>query len=37
LFDDLAAGGTTVMVVTHDREVASHARREIRMRDGKIV
>jgi putative ABC transport system ATP-binding protein len=37
LFDDLAAAGTTIMVVTHDREVAAHARREIRMRDGKIV
>ncbi len=37
LFDELAAGGTTMMVVTHDREVAAYARREIRMRDGRIV
>jgi putative ABC transport system ATP-binding protein len=37
LFDELAAGGTTIMLVTHDREVGAHARREIRMRDGKIV
>jgi putative ABC transport system ATP-binding protein len=37
LFDQLAAAGTTIMVVTHDREVAAHARREIRMRDGRIV
>ena len=37
LFDRLAAAGTTIMVVTHDREVAAHARREIRMRDGRIV
>ena len=37
LFDQLAGAGTTIMVVTHDREVAAHTRREIRMRDGKIV
>ena len=37
LFDELAAAGATIMVVTHDREVAAHARLEIRMRDGKIV
>ena len=37
LFDELAAGGTTIMLVTHDRDVGAHARREIRMRDGKIV
>ena len=37
LFDQLAAAGTTIMVVTHDREVAAHARREIKMRDGRIV
>ncbi len=37
LFDELAAAGTTIMLVTHDREVASHARREIRMRDGRLV
>jgi putative ABC transport system ATP-binding protein len=36
LFGELAAAGTTIMVVTHDREVAAHAGREIRMRDGRI-
>ncbi|HOX55150.1 MAG: ABC transporter permease [Candidatus Omnitrophica bacterium] len=29
--------GKTIIVVTHEREVASHARRIITMRDGKIV
>jgi putative ABC transport system ATP-binding protein len=37
LFGELAAAGTTIMVVTHDREVAAHTGREIHMRDGRIV
>jgi putative ABC transport system ATP-binding protein len=37
LFDDLAAVGTTIILVTHEREIAAHTRREIRMRDGRIV
>jgi putative ABC transport system ATP-binding protein len=37
LFDQLAEAGATIMLVTHDREVAAHARREIRMLDGRIV
>ena len=32
----LNAGGTTVVVVTHDDELASAARRVVRMRDGRI-
>jgi len=33
----LNARGITLLVVTHDDEVASRARRNIRMRDGRIV
>jgi ABC-type lipoprotein export system ATPase subunit len=37
LFARLHAEGRTVIVVTHDMEVARFAKRQIRMRDGKIV
>jgi ABC-type lipoprotein export system ATPase subunit len=37
LFDRLNAGGTAVVVVTHDNAVAARASRVIRMRDGRIV
>jgi putative ABC transport system ATP-binding protein len=37
LFDELAAGGRTVVVITHEDEVARHAKRIIKMSDGKIV
>ena len=37
LFDELAAGGRTVVVITHEDEVAHHAKRIIRMSDGRIV
>ncbi|MGI8905265.1 MAG: ABC transporter ATP-binding protein [Candidatus Sumerlaeaceae bacterium] len=36
LFATLHAEGQTVIVVTHEAEVAAHARRVVRMRDGKI-
>jgi putative ABC transport system ATP-binding protein len=36
LFDDLNAQGRTVVVITHEAEVAAHAKRVIRMRDGEI-
>jgi len=36
LFDRLHASGNTMILVTHDSEVASHARRVIRLRDGKV-
>ena len=29
--------GLTVVLVTHEAEVAAHARRAVRMRDGRIV
>lgn len=37
LLKDLHARGKTVIVITHDREVASHADRLIEIRDGRII
>ena len=37
LFDRLHAAGHTVLVVTHEQEIADHARRIIRLSDGDIV
>ncbi|MGZ4625690.1 MAG: ABC transporter ATP-binding protein [Kineosporiaceae bacterium] len=37
LFDELNADGRTVLVVTHEDEVARHAHRVVRMRDGRVV
>jgi len=37
LFDALAAAGRTVVVITHEADVAAHAKRVIDMRDGLIV
>ncbi len=37
LFQDLNARGITVALVTHDPEVAEHARRIVTLRDGRIV
>lgn len=37
LLDDFNKQGVTVIVVTHDESVASHAKRTIRLRDGKII
>ncbi|HEY0970696.1 MAG TPA: ABC transporter ATP-binding protein [Gemmatimonadales bacterium] len=36
LFERLNAEGVTIVVVTHDQELASAARRVVRMRDGQI-
>jgi len=36
LFDEIHANGNTVIVVTHEEEVADHAHRIIRLRDGMI-
>jgi putative ABC transport system ATP-binding protein len=37
LFDALNASGRTVVVITHEEDVAAHAGRVLRMRDGQIV
>jgi putative ABC transport system ATP-binding protein len=36
LFDGLNASGRTLVVITHEEEVAAHAKRVLRMRDGLI-
>lgn len=36
LFDDIHKAGNTVILVTHEEEVAAHAHRVIRLRDGII-
>jgi macrolide transport system ATP-binding/permease protein len=36
LFDELNGRGITVILVTHEEEIAAHARRVIRLRDGVI-
>jgi len=37
LLETLCQAGTTLIVVTHDRELSARAKRHIGMRDGKIV
>lgn len=37
IFDQLNRDGMTVILVTHEAEIANHARRQILFRDGRIV
>ena len=37
LFDELNEAGNTMVVVTHEEDIAAHARRIVRLLDGKIV
>ncbi len=37
LFDELHSQGNTVILVTHENEIAAHADRKVVLRDGKVV
>ena len=37
LFKDLHAAGNTVILVTHEAEIALHSNRQVFLRDGKVV
>jgi putative ABC transport system ATP-binding protein len=37
LFDELAAQGRTIMVITHENDVGGRAQRLVVMRDGRII
>jgi putative ABC transport system ATP-binding protein len=37
IFDQLSVQGRTVVVITHETDVAAHAKRVLRMHDGKVV
>ncbi len=37
IFHRLNQAGSTIIIVTHDHEVARHCRREVQLRDGRIV
>ena len=36
LFDEIHAAGNTVILVTHEEDIAQHAHRIVRMRDGVV-
>ena len=37
LFCDINAQGRTVVLITHEEQVAAYAKRVVRLRDGKVV
>ena len=37
LFDQLNRAGNTVIVVTHEDDIAEHAHRVVTLRDGKVI
>jgi len=36
LFEEIHAAGNTVLIVTHEEDIAAHARRVVRLRDGVV-
>lgn len=36
IFDNIFKNGNTIMVVTHEEDIANHARRVVRLRDGAV-
>jgi putative ABC transport system ATP-binding protein len=37
LLTDLNRGGTTIAIITHDRDVAARVPRQVRIKDGRLV
>ena len=37
LFDELQAQGRTIVLITHEHDVAVRAQREVHMRDGRLL
>ena len=37
LFDKLNKAGNTIVLVSHEEDIAAHARRVVRLRDGKVI
>jgi putative ABC transport system ATP-binding protein len=37
LFQELNDAGMTILIVTHEHDIAQHARRIIELRDGRII
>jgi len=37
IFDELNQIGNTIIIVTHENDIADHAGRQVRFLDGKIV
>jgi len=37
ILEELNQQGTTILIVTHDKEIASHAKKIIKLKDGRVV
>ena len=36
LFEDLHRGGQTIVLVTHESDIAAHAARQVHLKDGRV-